>query len=236
MIKKISLPIQLLIIVGSVFAFGSFLNLEVIRFFYTFSLMFKEVLGFCLPFIIFSFIVSGILSLKKNALVVIPILFACIMVSNLIVILTSYFVSKNMLPFLTSGAQAEAAFFDQPLIPLFSFKLPTLINSLWAMLGALAIGIIFIFINVPKIENSLLKLKDVVEFILRKVFIPFLPLYVLGFLLKIKYEGAFYALFSHYGKAFVLIIIVQIVYLFSISATTNPSALTILVISLHSRS
>ncbi len=214
MFKRVSLPIQLLIVVGAVFIFGRFLSLDAVRFFYTFSLAFKEVLGFCLPFIIFSFIVAGILSLKKNAIVVIPIIFLGIVISNVVVILTSYFVGKNVLPFLTNGAKTEGILFGDSLQPFFTFKMPVLLESTHAMLAALGIGVVLTFLNFPKIESCLIKLKDVVEFLFKKIFIPFLPVYVLGFLLEINHKGDFISLFNYYGRALGLIIVLQFLYLF----------------------
>ena len=64
--KRLSLPVQLLLVIAGVMLFGDFLPLWMARGFYTGSLIFKEFLSFILPFIIFLFVITGILSIKRN--------------------------------------------------------------------------------------------------------------------------------------------------------------------------
>ena len=59
-------------------------------------------------------------------------------------------------------------------------------------------------------ERFIIAGKNNIESFLKNWFIPFLPLYVIGFLLKINYEGSFVTLFDDYGKAFLLIVVMQL--------------------------
>ncbi len=214
MLKKVSLLTQLFFVLCLVLFIGHYLNKEIIRFFYTFSLAFKEILGFCLPFILFSFIASGILSLKKNAPTVLAVLISSIFISNMIIILLSFFVGINFLPFITGGISAQNIIISKSLTPFFTFSIPSVFSSAKAMIAAITSGIVLSFISVPKLEKWIFSMKNIVELILKKALIPFLPIYILGFLLKLNYEKTFTSLFSHYGKTFALIIIVQAAYLF----------------------
>jgi len=216
MMKKISLPLQLIIALTSVALFGNLLNTNVINFFYSISLVFKEFLGFLLPFIVFSFITTGILSFKKNAPLVLGILLACIILSNSIIAFFTYFVGITLLPFLAVTIDQSTLTETKNLIPLFSIQLPTLIKSDLAMLFAVFTGITLSFISFPFIQKSIEKLKSTVEIIMSKLFIPILPLYIFGFILEINHQGIFIQLFKTYGKAFALIIFLQIIVLFLI--------------------
>ncbi len=183
MLKKMSLPFQLFLILISVGLFGNLLNETTINFFYSISLIFKECLSFLLPFIVFAFITSGILSFKKNAPIVLGILLACVLFSNAIVAFFSYFVGKALLPLLAVQIDPTIVVATQSMQPLFAIKLPCLFSSFRAMLAAIICGISLSFYSIPAIENGIKKVKSIIETIINSFFIPILPFYVLGFLL-----------------------------------------------------
>lgn len=216
MFKKPSLPIQLLGILIFIIAFGSYLPKSALQFFYSVSLLFKEFLSFLLPFLVFAFISSGILSFKKNAPLVLGILLVSIVTSNSLVAFFSYFMSKTLLPILAVDTPTDIIQAGKDLVPLFQFKLPTLIRSEYAMLTAVITGISLTFFNFPQANNAIISFKKILEKIVNEFFIPILPIYVLGFLLNIHQQGVFGILFKTYGKTFTLIVLLQFIVLFLI--------------------
>lgn len=213
MINRVPLPFQLLIIISSVFLFGHYIPEPIIRACYTFTLLFKEILSTFLPIIVFSFVFAGITSFKKNAPLVLGLLLLCITLSNSFVALLSFFVTSATLPFITSQNQAILYTNGNVLEPFFNINFPIAIGSFSALLSALMLGIFVSFSPMPKLEHALLDLKKIVHIFLSKFLIPLLPAYALGFLLKIHHEGTFLPLFQQYGKAFIVIACMQIVYL-----------------------
>ena len=213
MLKKLSLPFQLFLVLIVVGLFGNLLNETTINFFYSISVVFKECLSFLLPFIVFAFITSGILSFKKNAPIVLGILLACVLLSNALVAFFSYFVGKALLPLLAVQIDPTVVVATQSMQPLFGIKLPCLLSSFTAMLLAIVCGISLSFYSVPVIESGIKKLKSIIETIINSLFIPILPFYVLGFLLEINHQGVFMQLFQTYGKTFALIIVLQMIVL-----------------------
>ncbi|MCK4517800.1 hypothetical protein KAT92_03430, partial [Candidatus Babeliales bacterium] len=129
MFKKPSLPLQLLFVIVASLVLGNFLSESVIRGCYTFSLVFKEILGFFLPFIIFTFIISGILSFKKNAHIVLFVMITCIIASNFLVSMTSFTIGKTLLGWLYNHAQAQKLVVADGLKPFFTPHFPALIAS-----------------------------------------------------------------------------------------------------------
>lgn len=216
MFKKLSLPFQLFLVLVAVALFGHFLPEIAINFFYSISLVFKECLGFLLPFIVFAFITSGILSFKKNAPVVLGILLGCVLLSNSIVAFLSYFVGRLLLPILAVKIDPATMITTESMIPLFSIKLPILFGSFYAMLAAVICGISLSFYTIPHAESAIKFLKNLIEMIVNTLFIPILPLYVFGFLLEINHQGVFMQLFQTYGRTFALIIVLQMLMLFLI--------------------
>ncbi|MEX0848872.1 MAG: cation:dicarboxylase symporter family transporter [Candidatus Dependentiae bacterium] len=212
-LKKFSLPFQLIAIIAFVFLCGDFFNESSVRFFYTFSLLFKSVLSLFLPLIIFSFVLTGILSFKRNAPLVLAVLVASIFVSNSVIALLTYLVGVAVVPFVVQGISIDGFQIASGVEPYYQFDFPTLITSENALLIAIVIGIALSFVRIPKLERGIRIFKDAVENFLNYYFIPLLPLYVFGFLLEIHYRGIFASLFSHYGKAFIVILSVQVVFL-----------------------
>lgn len=213
MFKKPSLPVQLLAVIAMVVFAGNAAPLQLIQYLYTFSMVFKEFLSALLPFMVFSFILSGILSFKRNAPIVLGVLLVVVTVSNFIAAMFSFSVGRYLLDSLIGGLQHESLMMSESVHSLVGFKLPVLFKSEYAMLSAVVLGIVFSFVNVPQVRQGALAMKRVVELILNTVFIPVLPLYVLGFLLKLKYEGSFAMLFSSFGKAFSVVLVLQALYI-----------------------
>lgn len=216
MLHKISLPIQLLMVLGFVVCLGSWLPVEWVQFFFSISLTFKECLGFLLPLIVFSFVASGVLSFKKNAPVVIAILLGCVLTSNALVSFFSYFVCSTLLTNITNNVVIQHLTTDITVCPLWTFTLPRLIKSEHAMLCAITIGTALSFMPIPTIESTILSMKQWIEWIVNKLFIPILPIYILGFLLEIQHKGVFLQLFESYGKTFALIFALHLLIIFMI--------------------
>ena len=214
MLHRISLPIRLLVVIAFAFLFGAALPLSIVTWAYTGSVIFKELLTFILPFIILSFVISGILSFKKNAPLVLLIMLGMVFLSNGIVALLSYGVMNTLACFIAGqGGAAEIAATDL-VNPLFSLKLPTLLRTELGLIIAIFVGLFFSVVRVRQFEVAMHNFKSAIESILNWVVIPFLPLYVLGFLLKMRFEGTFILLLQNYTGTFALIIAMQMLYLF----------------------
>lgn len=214
MFPKISLPIQLLIVLSIVVVFGNFLSPTIIQFFYSISLTFKEFLGFLLPFIVFSFVGAGVLSFKRNAPLVIGILLICVLLSNASISIFSYLICKTILPAITQSGVVQNLSNNITVDPLWIFSLPRIVKSEHAMILAIGIGSLLSFITIPSIEIAIIRLKHTIECIVNKLFIPILPLYVFGFLLEIQHKGVFLQLFQSYGTTFGLIFTLHILVIF----------------------
>lgn len=213
MIKKLSLPVQLCLVIAVVFVFGGIMPLGLMRLFYTFSAVFKEILCFMLPFIIFSFVVNGVLLLKKNAPLVLAVMIGAIFASNFCVALSVYGIIKCMEPFLVSSGSIEELVSNGSLESFFSLQLPTVIQSEFALLSALIVGLFFSFFQSLAVEKMVEKMKRSIELFLIYCFVPLLPMYIFGFLLQMRYEGLLTLLIKQYGTTFFLIIGVQVCYL-----------------------
>lgn len=214
MIKKLSLPFQLLLVLIAVIFLGNFFNEFTIQIFYTISLFLKECLGFLLPFIVFAFITTGILSFKKNAPLALGILLLCIITSNAVTAFFSYFIGTIFLPSLTSKIDLTALSTILKIEPLYRITLPTLFKTDQAMLAAITTGISLSFYPYAPIKSLVISLKNSIITLVNRIFIPILPLYIFGFLLEINHQGIFFTLIQTYGKTFALIFTMQMIVIF----------------------
>jgi Na+/H+-dicarboxylate symporter len=208
------LPVQLVLCIVVAFLIGTNLNQTTVQFFYSISLAFKDVLMFVLPVVIFSYITAALLSLEQRA----PLLLASILIlltlSNALAVFISYGVSIALLPsFIQPSTTVLSLTSLRTIEPLWEWVLPTLISPDKAMLTGISFGLFFNFFRVPTINSFTLKLRDSVNSILHRTLIPFLPLYVFGFVLKLQYEGSLGLLVHSYAQVFIMTVTLILTYL-----------------------
>ena len=176
---------------------------------YALSLSLKEVLMFMLPCIIFSsvyFALSRIASVAYKGFAFIALLIVSIMFSSffgvLIAGVTSYFVVFNGhydVAINTAGIEG--------LNPLWKFKLYS-----FPTLGALFISFFLAFISTPKFQKPINKIAtiatDVSRLFLQKFFIPVLPLFIFGFVIKLLTDDMLINILSFNPKAIILMLCV----------------------------
>lgn len=206
-----SLPVQLGLVIILVVFMGQWVPVWFAKGCYTFSIFFKELLSFILPFMVFFFVVAGILSFKRNAPLVLAILLGTIFCSNALVALLSYGALVLFSPVVSCEILAIVP--AMVIEPFFTVSFPFSINAVHALIAAIILGLVFSFKSVELFESIVFKVKRWIEILLTYGFIPFLPIYILGFLLKIRFEGTLGCLAQQYGTAFLLIISLQLLYL-----------------------
>lgn len=208
MLKKLmkSLPLRLALCILFAYLFGNQLSEPKIRFLFTISCLLKEALMTILPVMIFSYIFAAIVSLEKNAPILIIFILVMVVISNAIVTFTSYGIGATILPFITMS-KGTAISLNSQMTSYFSLGIPQIISPNKAMISGMILGLIFCYLKMPKVSNFADKLQNIVNLFLKKCFIPVLPLYVLGFVLKMQYEGELTILLQNYAQVFILICI-----------------------------
>ncbi len=210
-IKKAKLPLILLAILLFPQFLGSYVPVEIKSISYALSLSMKTILEFLLPFIIFSFIFSCLANFQKGALFFVLLLVVCVFVSNFTALMYGYTSGKLGLHFLnftpTTITQA------QELLPAWHFKLNKLINNDLALVVGFILGIFFSIVRSQTAVNIGNKLNYLANGFLKKVFIPLLPLFILGFVFKLEYEDALQTSLKIYGPFLLLIIVSQWLYI-----------------------
>lgn len=212
-IRKIKIPMIICVTLLLPIFFGSQIPLEIKSICYALSLSIKGVLEFVLPFIIFSFVFYCLSNLQKGALFFVFLLIVVVFVSNFTALMIGYssgYIGLNLLHF-----TAKAVNSSPQLLPAWHFHLIKLISNDIALLWGFSVGIFFsIWPNVQakKIATNLNWLANI---FLKKIFIPILPLFILGFVFKLEHEHLLTTSLGLYGPILILIIVTQWLYICS---------------------
>lgn len=203
---------QLLMIFGLVLLFGDCFPLQFKKGAYALSLSIKELLVFSLPLIIFSYLTACLFSLKTGALKFIMFILIGVVLSNTVSILSAYGV--KMAGLLDFSLQKAAIVTPTVVLkPLWQFSLPLWVKNDWALFAGLGVGAFLAVFPHPKIEKGLKKLKGKVDYFLNKIFIPILPIFILGFILKLSHEGQLQPILKNYAHMFGIILTALTLYI-----------------------
>ena len=206
------MALKLLIVIAFVFLAGAYIPYTIKSGLYGLSLSIKEVLLFTMPFVIFSCLFSCILSFKDKALMFMLMLFMAVFASNAIGLYYGYGVGYFGLNFLNiSFTKIECS--ANQLLPLWDLGIKPFISNEIALLTGSIGGFIFAVVKSKKVLKFSNFLNRFISIFLNKCFIPVLPLFALGYLLKMQHEGVLVIIFKTYGPILLLLIVALILYL-----------------------
>lgn len=208
-----SLPVQLIACVILSLLFGDSLGVTTIKVIYTASCIVKDVLIFVLPIIIFTYIFDALIGLDKKAPLLLAVILVMVFLSNVVGVLVSGGVASVMLPllpFMSTSLQLSAM---QTLDPYFNLALPSFLSPDTAMFIGIACGLSASFLKIDHAKPVATFLHKAVTLFLHKTFVPLLPVYVTGFVLKLHFEDSLSPLIRSYSQVFILSISLIIVYL-----------------------
>ena len=210
-LKKAKLPIMLLAILVLPQFFGSYVPMEFKSCFYAISLSMKSILEFFLPFIIFSFIFSCLSNFQKGAVLFVVLLVCCVFISNMAALIYGYGAGKTGLSILNFNP----AVINQTaeLVPAWTFNIKKWATNDFALLCGFISGMFFSIVPSQKAKWFGDVLNKLANAFLRKLFIPLLPLFVLGFVFKLEYENTLHTCLKVYGPILLLIVSSQWLYI-----------------------
>lgn len=171
----------------------------------------KDVLLFVLPAIIFVCIFNSMIANQGKALKFVSVLFGFVCLSNLFSILVAFGIGEFALKQVPM-AVVQVPNMDLTLNSAVNFQLPKLFSNDMALLLGLILGITLSFYQVPKIKQWSETANQWVTWFLEKLFIPFLPLFALGFIAKMEYEGNLLLVMQGYASIFLIIALAILCY------------------------
>lgn len=208
-------PVQLLLAVFLAYILLPFLSLTTISVFFTFSQLLKEFLMLFLPFIVFFYLASALLSFQKSAPLLVLSIIGLVIISNAATVLMVYgflnlFIDQVCTPF-----DGGFALNETKIIALYELPIKKIVSTEWGMLSAIFLSLILGFLKgllKEYIVLSVEKGKVLATSFLRSCFVPLLPFYVFGYVLKLLCDGSLTLLIQHYGKIFFICVALIICY------------------------
>jgi Na+/H+-dicarboxylate symporter len=192
---------------------SSHISPQTTHIFYSISCFIKDILLFVLPFVIISYMCASLMSFEKQGPILIVLFITMIICSNALVVFSSFGLSNLLIPHIDLETIHNVAIKnnDHPL--LFSFPLKPFIRSEIALFLGIVLGVsLNIFLKPYK--HIAFKARTLSTDFLKHVFIPFLPLYIFGFVLKMEQDGALNLVVQKYSQVFLIICVCLIFYLF----------------------
>ena len=178
----------------------------------TISIILKSLLMFFLPLLILSGTAIAFSSLRGNSLLFIGMLLGMILISNLTNLMVSAMGGCYIIPRLLgteSNASVQAA--ANTIMPFFNFDLPQLLPAIWGLVIGITSGIADTFLTLSKWMAIVRLIRRFTMWFLIEVFIRFLPLFLMGFVLKLLLEGQM----SEFLKANGVACLVMVVFVLS---------------------
>lgn len=176
---------------------------------YSISLSIKSIILFILPFIIFSLLFKASVILSRNATKVIGIIVIFVCCSNFL----STFISHYIGIWIYSSDLANLQFHNiDNLTTLWLLHLPNIISNSDAMITGVILGIFASTFFPKKAEQLAVTIEIYIESFLNN-FIFFVPLFVVGFVIKMQHDGILELLTKEYALIFSLIAISQFTYI-----------------------
>ncbi|MGY0394375.1 dicarboxylate/amino acid:cation symporter [Fusobacterium sp. SYSU M8D902] len=214
--KKLGLLPRLILglIVGIIL--GKVGNVPLLRIMVTFNGIFGNFLQFVIPLIILGFVAPGIGDLGKKAGKLLGITTVLAYGSTIIAGSLAYFTNSVLLTKILpkagdmiSGNNPEAGL----LKGYISVDMPPIMGVMTALLMAFILGIGIAIVEGNTIKNFMNEIQTIVEGIITKIIIPFLPLYIAGIFANMTYAGEIVKIMSVFAKVFGIIIVLHYVIL-----------------------
>ncbi len=209
-----SLPIQLIICLLLGVCFGNTISLCIANSIYTVSCFIKDLLMYVLPFVIFTYLWAAIVSFGNRGIALIGVTLCLIIIANATAVLTSYGLSILLLPSIIDEAIPHITHDNlETVTSLWTIPNWQYIRPLHGLFAGIGIGIISLISRNSQLTAFSVRLRQIATLVLQKGFIPFLPLYVLGFVVKLSRDGQLSYLMQGYAHTFVFICVLIIAYL-----------------------
>lgn len=217
--KKIRINLLVWIIISILLGVvcGQFFAEWLVRLFLTFNSIFSNFLSFAIPLIILGFVTPAISEIGKGVgrMLVLTIFLAYGFTVG--AGLLSYFTSVTFFPvFLGSEMNAEAVKESSTaLTAYFTIPMPPLMEIMTALILSFVVGV---GITVLKIGQSAIsavfkEFRDIMVWVISKIIVPFLPLYIFGIFLNMTHTGEVAVMLKTFFKIIVIIFLLHIIWL-----------------------
>ena len=205
---------------------GSFANVALIGVISTIKSILSNFISYIVPLIILGFITPAIVSLNKQAGRVLSITLLICYLSSVGAALMSFLAGKAIIPNLhivSSTANVK----ELPEV-IFNMDIPPIMPVMTALITSILFGLAVVWTNSDKWADLLKQFNNMVLFMVEKVVIKILPLYIATTFAELAYEGVILQQFPVFLKIILIVMLGHFIWLtllYSIGGAlskTNP--------------
>lgn len=207
LIIKLVVGIALGIVIG-LFAAGSDYGGGILQVVGSIQYFCGQIIFYVVPLVVLAFIGPAIIRLGANASkMLITAVFLCY-ISSVGAAVFSWIVGTAILPFLNIQKDAMTSLKEMPEI-LFKFNIAPLMSVMTALITALFFGLAILASKSKTLENIWNEFEQCILFIVQKIVIPILPLFVAATFAELAYNGLLTQQLPIFAKIIVIAIIGQ---------------------------
>lgn len=184
---------------------------------YAASLSLKALIVFVLPLIIFSLLFKTAVQLAKKATKTIFLIFGGVCCSNFLSTWLSFGVGKLVYRFDLSMALPKQA---DVLMPAWTFSMPKWIGNDMAMFAGLILGCASALL-IPKTASQISSWLEKCVSIVLKGILWTIPLFILGFVVKMGYDGVLIQMMQDYAAILAVVAAAVFLYIFFLYFAAN---------------
>ena len=185
----------------------------------TFNGLFGQLLGFAVPLIILGLVAPGIADLGRSGgrLLAVTVLLAY--ASTIFAGTFAYSSCSAIFPnFLGLAGETNAVAGNVPdsldlLAPMFSITIPPPLDVMTALVLAFVLGIGMAVTGSETLKRGFAESRTIVELLIAKVIVPFLPLHIFGLFLNISHSGAAARIIQDFGLVIGIIFVLHVLLL-----------------------
>ena len=168
-----------------------------------------------IPFIIFNSVFFAFKNMLKGAFVFATLLIVSIIFSNALSVSIAGSVSYL---YSSINHQLYGSISQNPddLIPLVDFHIPRPVTNNIALLLGFVLGMVASIRSMPAITNSANFIKNYSDFFLQKLFLPMLPIFVFGFIIKLIHDNVLEKIISYNSTGVLIMLATLFGYLFTL--------------------
>lgn len=207
-----SLPSRLAISIILTVLLEPYMSLNIEMGLYTVSVILREALMFMVPLIIFSSIFSSFSKMHSSGLKLVLTLLTCMIFSCFFMLIISGMISYNIVydsitanNYNPSNLSGLETFFNCSIPKIFS-------NDIFLFMG-FAAAFLYNIKRFSIIEITAKVTEKFSTFFLKRLFIPLLPIFVSGFLIKLIHDGIIIHMISYNSHILVIMISTLVIYL-----------------------
>ncbi|CAM5184204.1 dicarboxylate/amino acid:cation symporter [Alishewanella longhuensis] len=175
----------------------------------TFKALFGQLLFFTIPLLILFFITSGIAALPRNSGKLLGRTLGIAYLSTIAAGTFAFLIAAAVIPMLAPAAADLASTQGVNLTPYIEMNIPPVFNVMTALALAFIFGLGIASTGASSLKQLSDQGRDIIQLLLTKIIIPFLPLYIAGVFAQMAAAGSVFVTLQTFGIVLVMALLLH---------------------------